>query len=81
MHKALMFLYVRGRQPMALEPDVALLMAAFVKKIFKNMWKNVKNVKKYGSLSQKVALSAKKVADPCSMYMIVLCVKDYIATW
>ena len=40
---------------MALEPDVALLMAAFYKKMLK-IWL---------SLSQKVAFSAKKVADPC----------------
>ena len=42
-----------GRGPIAREPDVALLMAAFVKKyvkICKNMFKNVKNM----------ALSAKK---------------------
>ena len=45
---------------MAREPDVALLMAAFVKKICKNMIKNM-------ALSAKiVALSAKKVPDPCS---------------
>ena len=52
---------------MALEPDAALLMVAFVKKYVKIR----KKCLKYGSLSQKVALSAKKVADPCFKGLIL----------
>ena len=49
-------LWTRGREPMAREPDVALLMAAFVKKYVKICLKMIiiwLSQPKIGSLSQK----------------------------